>query len=128
MSEELIQKFSLVKKKYYDFQTGEVSVIEFNDILLPFLSKITSDRNYKKILGDTNTSSINLLLINIKDKINAYEYEKDLGNEQAARQEQKDVLYVATRIVNKLEYIIDTMERKENNSNNYGKNVNKLKV
>jgi hypothetical protein len=111
MSEELIKNFSLIKEKYYDLQSGKVSVSEFKEILLPFLTKIISDRNYKKILGDTNIRSLNLLLINIQDKFNAYEYQNDLGNEQVARQEQKNVVAVATRIVNRLEDVIDTMEK-----------------
>ena len=113
MSEELIKNFSLIKEKYYDLQNGKVSVSEFKEILLPFLTKIISDRNYKKILGNENIISINLLLINIQDKFNAYEYQNDLGIEQVARQEQKNVVAVAARIVNKLEDVIDTMKKIE---------------
>ena len=109
LPEELIEDFSLIKGKYYDLLNGTLSVSEFQKILSPILYKIISDRRYKEILGDTNINSINLLLINTQDKFNAYEYQKNLGNEQESRREQKDFLAVVTRLVNKLDDINDRM-------------------
>jgi hypothetical protein len=122
VTEELITNFSLIKEKYYNLQTGNLSVSEFKEVLLPFLTNILRDRNYKKLLGDTTTISLNSLLINIQDKFNAYEYQKDIGNDQDERKEQKGVLAVATKIVSKLEDVIDKMEKKDGNSKLQGKN------
>ena len=120
---DLSSVINIVIKRYENFMDNKLSFDElYNNILLPSLRKLTTDSQFKNDLGDSNIESLNLLLINIKEKFEFYEYNTNLGNDEEARRERKETMLVGGKIVKKLESILESLLSKGKNAD---KDINK---
>jgi hypothetical protein len=112
---DLLSLIKTVLKKYASYMddkvTGDFGEV-YNNILLPALRKLTTNSQFKNDLGESNMESLNLLLINIKEKFDVYNHNDEIGNDDEARKEKKEAMFIASKIITKLENLLESLSVK----------------
>jgi hypothetical protein len=115
---------SEIVKKYERYNNNELSFDELYDsVLVTSLRKLTIESQFKNSLSDSDVESLNLLLINIRDRYQAYTYHNDLGNDMESRKERREAIAVAGRIVKKLETILEDLSIKGKSAEDEASNL-----
>ena len=73
-----------IKEEFNRFLETKLSITEFWGIILPFLNKLTLNREYNKILGETNLKSVDNFKFNLRDKVKSYKEYKENGDQEKA--------------------------------------------
>lgn len=80
----------------------QITINEFFKVIADPIFKFLSDSNNKKKIGEVNSNSLNLLLMNLSNKVNEYDSLNQLGNNGQASIVRNESMNVAQRLIDKL--------------------------
>jgi hypothetical protein len=97
-----------LKDNYRKLLDGDLTINEFWNVLFPFVNEFLYGNDYKEYrenIGQVDIDSLNLLLINLRDKKQSYNNNKYIDNLQQARIDENLFVNVSKNIISKLEEI-----------------------
>jgi len=115
---EILKEVNLFKKEYTNLMMGHQTVDElWCNLLFPFLNKLTTE--YRKIIGETNSDSLTLLSINLSERFDTFSKYKEIGNENQARVEKKNMMVELGKTINKLDDVRNDLSVKDYSKQDY---------
>jgi hypothetical protein len=119
LSSDLQQDVQRLTDYYKKLLETTISIDEFWKILFPFVNELLNGQNYgtqRKHIGELNINSLSNLLINLRDKKQSYNENKDLGNAPQARIDEILFISISRDILEKLESLNMSFQDNKNNS------------
>jgi len=104
-SQTLCDQFESLKQNHQKLLMQQITINEFFKVIADSIFKFLSDSNNKKKIGEVNNNALNLLLINLSNKVNEYDSLNQLGNNGQANIVRNESMNVAQRLIDKLEDI-----------------------
>jgi hypothetical protein len=104
-SQTLCDQFESLKQNHQKLLMQQITINEFFKVIADSIFKFLSDSNNKKKIGEVNSNALNLLLINLSNKVNEYDSLNQLGNNGQANIVRNESMNVAQRLIDKLEDI-----------------------
>jgi hypothetical protein len=101
-SQTLCDQFESLKQDHQKLLMQQITINEFFKVIADPIFKFLSDSNNKKKIGEVNSNALNLLLINLSNKINEYDNLNQLGNNGQANIVRNESMNVAQRLIDKL--------------------------
>ena len=101
----LCDQFESLKQNHQKLLMQQITINEFFKVIADSIFKFLSDSNNKKKIGEVNSNSLNLLLINLSNKVNEYDSLNQLGNNDQANIVRNESMNVAQRLIDKLQDI-----------------------
>jgi hypothetical protein len=103
--QNLCDQFESLKQKHQQLLMQQITINEFFKSIADPIFKLLSNSDNKKKIGEVNSNSLNLLLINLSGKVNEYDNLNQLGNTPQANIVRNESMNVAQKIIDKLEGI-----------------------
>ena len=104
-SQTLCVQFESLKQNHQKLLMQQITINEFFKVIADSIFKFLSDSNNKKKIGEVNSNALNLLLINLSNKVNEYDSLNQLGNNSQANIVRNESMNVAQKLIDKLEDI-----------------------
>ena len=101
----LCDQLESLKQNHQKLLMQQITINEFFKVIADSIYKFLSDSNNKKKIGEVNSNALNLLLINLSNKVNEYDNLNQLGNNVQANIVRNESMNVAQRLIDKLEDI-----------------------
>ena len=76
----LCDQLESLKQNHQKLLMQQITINEFFKVIADSIYKFLSDSNNKKKIGEVNSNALNLLLINLSNKVNEYDNLNQLGN------------------------------------------------
>jgi hypothetical protein len=104
-SQTLCDQFESLKQNHQKLLMQQITINEFFKVIADSIFKFLSDSNNKKKIGEVNSNALNLLLINLSNKVNDYDSLNQLGNNGQANIVRNESMNVVQKLIDKLEDI-----------------------
>ena len=101
----LCDQFESLKQNHQKLLMQQITINEFFKLSADSIFKFLSDSGNKKKIGEVNSNALNLLLINLSNKVNEYDSLNQLGNNSQANIVPNESMNVAQKLIDKLEDI-----------------------
>jgi hypothetical protein len=101
----LCDQFESLKQNHQKLLMQQITINEFFKLSADSIFKFLSDSGNKKKIGEVNSNALNLLLINLSNKVNEYDSLNQLGNNGQANIVRNESMNVAQKLIDKLEDI-----------------------
>jgi hypothetical protein len=102
---DLCGQFESLKQNHQKLLMQQITINEFFKVIADSIFTFISDSNNKKKIGEVNSNALNLLLINLSNKVNEYDDALAIGNNGQANIVRNESMIVARKLIDKLETI-----------------------
>jgi CHAT domain-containing protein len=102
---DLCGQFESLKQNHKKLLMQQITINEFFKVIADSIFTFLSDSNNKKKIGEVNSNALNLLLINLSNKVNEFDSLNQLGNNSQANIVRNESMNVAQKLIDKLETI-----------------------
>ena len=104
-SQPLCEQVESLKQNHQKLVMQQITIDEFFQAIADSIFKFLSNSNNKKKIGESNSNTLNLMLISLSGKISEYKNARDIGNDMKANYARGEFMEVIFRVMNKLDEI-----------------------
>ena len=104
-SQTLCDQLESLKQNYQKLVMQQITINEFFKDIADSIFKFLSNSNNKKKIGEVNSNALNLLLINLSEKVSEYNSAGNIGDDMKANIVRNECMNVIFKVMNKIDEI-----------------------